>query len=231
MEACQPAGRPGALARRHILPPLPQTLIIPYLLAQPTTIARLHVAIALEEVELQFTSQPPTLAAAEALFGSCSELAHLSRGLDLQASTTLHWSLPAGVRERDGVVGALPGLRVIRHTLSASKAPPLCSCRLAATLCERVAAAYQARPPAGGTLPSAAECLHIASAFLVVEASARMCLRSYASLAEARSVAAAAAALLQPGADLVQAAAAGSGGGSQPCLGGPLSAVPGREPG
>lgn len=82
-------------------------------------------------------------------------------------------------------------------------------CGLAATLCERVVAAYQARAPGG--LASVAECLHVASAFQAVEASARVCLHSGAGLAEARSVAAAAAALLQPGAELVQAAAAGRG--------------------
>jgi hypothetical protein len=49
--------------------------------------ALLHVAIALEEVERQFTVQAPTLAAAEALFDSSSELAHLCRGLNLKSGT------------------------------------------------------------------------------------------------------------------------------------------------
>ena len=87
----------GSLRCRRLpaahLPPPPPTPAIPWLF-RPPAMALLHVAIALEEVERQFTVQPPTLAAAGALFDSSSELAHLSHGLHLKSGTA-----PDGAQE------------------------------------------------------------------------------------------------------------------------------------
>ena len=105
---------------RHICRPRPQPQ--PFPLFRPPAMALLHVAIALEEVERQFTVQPPTLAAAGALFDSSSELAHLSHGLHLKSGTA-----PDGAQEnarrceprnRGCLVGLLQAAGVLAHSLA-----------------------------------------------------------------------------------------------------------------